>query len=117
MQFIRLIFREAVNESTNLMIIATMIFNFQDNFKINTFYVIHDSLINELIRRKTAYASINNIFKFLFTETDAHSADSFEIINNMYKTDIYIQDEWLQFNAILKDKHAEKNPQEMLVLL
>ncbi|KAF2879888.1 hypothetical protein ILUMI_26283, partial [Ignelater luminosus] len=80
-------------------------FSAKNNFKINTFYVMCDSLVNELIRRKTAYASINNILKFLFTETDTHSADCFEVINNMYKTDIYIheiQDEWHQFNAILR---------------
>ncbi|KAL4101031.1 hypothetical protein QTP88_021052 [Uroleucon formosanum] len=82
-------------------------FDSQNNFKINTFYVICDNLTVELNKRKSAYDSIISKYSFILK---IYELDPSEIredakkLRTIYKQDLYesFENECVHFQSVLK---------------
>ncbi|XP_044127177.1 zinc finger MYM-type protein 1-like [Bufo gargarizans] len=85
----------------------------QENFRINTFYVICDNLVAELMRRKSAYDSFVGKFKFITELSKTEPSAISQHANNLcssYSKDLEQEcfvDECLHFRSYLISSSAE----------
>ena len=60
----------------------------RENFKINVFYVVCDSLVQDLRRRLESYSEVESTFKCFFTNDQNIIDDSLEKLSVKYQGDI-----------------------------
>lgn len=85
-------------------------FRGRQNFKINVFYLICDSLVQELNKRMESYSEIDSCFKCFFTENNEDINKSLTNICEKYRKDIdatCLPEEFEQFKILCNNTHSE----------